>query len=272
MEKLIKARIEYLKKKIEEYDNILKNKDNLDKETRKNIQNMKKQIAVIITLFLGTIIWLNNKSGVGNPFIKDDIKVYREVKTTIKDGGNIEKTPGEYNYSDSYVVTNPKLPESYLKSYSNWTQSVSEPYIRYIEEYSIGEKSAEEIAELLKQEDLDLENVFGDPISITKQENPTNEELQETAYIEAVTWDIDRKDSIIRKETNQENSHSISAWMMEIVDLLLASTILIRSLDSKKALEEILEKYPKKKEKWESKLKNASLKLERKKKNDNKEL
>lgn len=223
-------------------------------------------MAIRITLLTSIIPTLIFKAeGMGFPIVKDDIRFYRDINTTISEDGNIENEILNETYND-------ELPDkeffSYLYNYSDWEKITSEAYtsdsyIRYVEIYDLEERAVEEIAELLKQENIDLKNILEEPIDVYTEINPSKEVLQEGAYKEAQKFD---RYCFVEKEPTKINVACTLLWLGGSV--LFGEIFYFawrNNLGNPVRLQKIIEeKNKKRKEKWEKELQEASLKLKRK--------
>lgn len=128
----------------------------------------------------------------------DEWKVYSNVMTEFDDAGNIRF---EQQY-DSFENS-----DNILYYYSKWQQGNDGFYSRTVQTYSIKKKTYEDIIELFGQENLNLEDVLGEPSSNIKEtrNNLTDEELQEESFVKAVIYNKDENDYIMHKETVGEN-------------------------------------------------------------------
>lgn len=149
---------------------------------------------------------------------------------------------------------------NYLYNYSDWTTTITDECVRYIEKYSLGEMSIDEIVDLLKEDTRDINSVFEEP-QIIKQTEYTDEELEERPRLEAVLHDIDNDDYIMQKEPRERR---LAASLLGTCGFLFMSFMMYFSIDYPdlkkykydfaKMVKEKRKKYEEELEKYEQKL------------------
>lgn len=129
----------------------------------------------------------------------DEWKVYSTVMTEFDNNDNIryEQQYGSYQSSS----------DNKLYYYTKWQQDDDGFYSRTAQVYSVKKKTYDDIIELFGQEDLQLQDVLGEPSSNFKEtkKNLTDEELQQESFIRAIIYNVDKNDYIIHEETVGEN-------------------------------------------------------------------
>lgn len=147
----------------------------------------------------------------------DELKEYSNVMIEFDNEGNIRT---EQQYDDFEDVDGNELDnsDSILSYYSKWKQDSDGLYSRTVQTYSIEKKTYEDIIKLFEKENLNLEDVLGEPSSNIKEtrNNLTGEELQEKSFVKAVIYNEDNN-YIMRQETVEENI------LLSILYVLLAS-------------------------------------------------
>ncbi len=193
-----------LKKNIEDLEYKIKHSKHINVKNRAMRDlNITAKTAQLVAPYLVTagIIAGGFSSLLGDiPFYpNDEWKVYAQVTTEIDNNGNFktERLYNDCNYNNY----------STLYYYSAWKKDENGLYSRSVQTYSINNNSPEKIIELIKKEDLNFEDIFGQPCSnITETKNNlTEDEFQEKPYIKAVLYNKDKNDYIIHQETVEEN-------------------------------------------------------------------
>lgn len=136
----------------------------------------------------------------------DEWKVYSNVMTEFDNYGNIRTEQQYDNFEDDNGNTLDSS-DSMLYYYSKWEKNDDEFYSRTVQIYSIEKKTYEDIIKLFGEENINLEDILGEPSSNIKEtrNNLTDEELQEESFVKAVIYNKDENDYIMRKETVGEN-------------------------------------------------------------------
>mgnify|MGYP001139678404 CR=1 FL=1 len=136
----------------------------------------------------------------------DEWKVYSNVMTEFDNYGNI-RTEQQYDSFEDENDNTLDSSDSMLYYYSNWEKNDDGFYSRIVQAYSIKNKTYEDIIKFFGEENINLEDVLGEPSSNIKEtrNNLTNEELQEESFVKAVIYNKDENDYIMHKETVGEN-------------------------------------------------------------------
>lgn len=155
-------------------------------------------------------------AGCGFPFYNGD--TFKANLNIMKEFDNLGNIRYEQQYSD-YENSN-----NIFYYYYQWQQDVDGFYSRNVETYKLDDLTEEAILSLFNQEDLNLYNVLGEPISVKKEikNNVTEEELQQQHYLRAVIYSENKDDYIIHKETNEYN--------LTITIIYLMLTILVETI------------------------------------------
>ena len=112
MDTLKEKKLKKLQEKIKEYNTILANKNLLEKETNKDYKNLKIKI-IISNIAVADFIALASKFvGLGFPFVRDQVKKYQDIQTTIEQDGSLTEEKKGYIYEKD-------LDSNYLYNYSN---------------------------------------------------------------------------------------------------------------------------------------------------------
>lgn len=202
MKKINKKKIIYkLEKEIKKLENEINNikYSNIKISTIKNLKIFNKTIQLITPYVLTASIITGIFTAVGGtPFFKDQRKNDAHITEEFDSYGKIKKEI-QYNSSD--------LSENILYYQSKWTNNIDGTYTRYIEEYNLTEITIEELIELSNKETLELKDIFGEPISSKKiiENNLTEEQINEEAYLRATIYYKDTNDYFFVEETNTEN-------------------------------------------------------------------
>lgn len=136
----------------------------------------------------------------------DEWKVYSNVMTEFDNYGNI-RTEQQYDSFEDENDNTLDSSDSMLYYYSNWEKNDDGFYSRTIQTYSIKNKTYEDIIKFFGEENINLEDVLGEPNSNIKEtrNNLTDEELQEESFVKAIIYNKDENDYIMHKETVGEN-------------------------------------------------------------------
>lgn len=205
MQTIKENKIKRIQEKIAHIDKLLSG--NLNEQAKKECQKSKMKLILTLTCAISGLTVANKFIGYSFPVVRDNIKTYREKITQVSEDGTIYKTNGEYSYEEKVPLekwfTNSSYnKESYLYNYSDWTSNISDNFIRYIEAYSIGDMSSEEIINLMQTENLNFKELFGEP-TIT-YEYPSSIALS-TKKNDIVICEPDKNDFIYQKENKNYN-------------------------------------------------------------------
>ncbi len=189
-----------------------KQSQNKESSTRKNkgIRNLKISLTtmrfmapyVLISVITAGII---KSSGCDFlPFYRGDIKWYYNVNKEFDNLGNTEYHKQSASFTDT---------ENVLRHDTRLFHQKDGTYVKYIELYDLNGKSPDEVTELLKDEDLHLEEELGTPkfrVPAVYQ-NPTNQELAAKDYLQA---NIFYQEYEVVKEPAEENRVTSLLWMV----------------------------------------------------------
>lgn len=163
-----------------------------------NISFSTAQLAAPYILTAGIIAGAFSFLG-NTPFYpKDKRKVYSSVMTEFDNLGNIRHEQ-QYGYFDYSLDT--------VRSYSKWELQANGSYARTIKTYKITTQTYEDLLVLFAQDDVSLEEIFGESETSIKETKPyLNEtEMEEGAILQANLYRINEEDYIFRNETIGEN-------------------------------------------------------------------
>ena len=163
-----------------------------------SIKNLKLtarilQLVTPYALTAGILAGVFSIAGI-TPFRRDKKEVYSNVMMEFDNLGNIRY---EQQYNDFNKI-------NVFKFYSKWESQEGDFYTRIVKTYNVEEKTYEE---LINKENLSLEDILGEPISIIKEtkNNLTEEEINKKAFMQATIYRKDINDYIIKEETINEN-------------------------------------------------------------------
>ncbi len=166
-----------------------------------SIKNLKLtarilQLVTPYALTAGILAGVFSIAGI-TPFRRDKKEVYSNVMMEFDNLGNIRY---EQQYNDFNKI-------NVFKFYSKWESQEGDFYTRIVKTYNVEEKTYEELVELINKENLSLEDILGEPISIIKEtkNNLTEEEINKKAFMQATIYRKDINDYIIKEETINEN-------------------------------------------------------------------
>ncbi len=167
----------------------------------------------------------------------DDTKDFMKIEKSFDNRGNIA----------IYEQYKPFEHSNQLFSYSKWQDMGTGFFERTIRTYQIPHWTYEELINLIYQDNLDLESVFGNPVDIRyeRRNNLSKEELQEEAFINVLIYDTDKNQVVVRKQTASEN-YSLTVMQILIIILLEIFATIWRdksSYDFKKELKKIKKRY-----------------------------
>ncbi len=197
MNTLYEKKIQKLQEKINKYDTILANRELLEKEANKDYKKIKRKMVIATTALVGGFTAGPKLLGFGFPIVKDQVKKYQDIKTTIDQDGNVTEEKIGYIYKED-------MEPNTLYNYSDWTSTLSEESIRYVEKYDLEDINIDEMLTILKQGNFDF-NSIGTELEISKQTASSEEELMELPKYEAVYNELDMQDFIYEYETNANN-------------------------------------------------------------------
>ncbi len=198
MDTLKEKKLKKLQEKIKEYNTILANKNLLEKETNKDYKNLKIKI-IISNIAIASFIALASKFvGLGFPFVRDQVKKYQDIQTTIEQDGSLTEEKNGYIYEKD-------LDSNYLYNYSNWTSTLSNEHIRYIEKYNLEDINIEEMLAILQEGKMDFDSLEEEPEIISMQTTYTEDELMELSNYKAVFHELDKQDFIYEYEPSKAN-------------------------------------------------------------------
>ncbi len=197
----MEKRLKIMKKEIDKLENIL-NKPKLTNLKRSTIKNLKitstaLRVVAPYVLCAGILAGVCKVANLGFPFKSDMVKKYANVMKEIDSLGNI-RYEEQYDYYSN--------EDNVFKIYSKWEKENDGFYSREIKTYQIKKMTEEEILETLSNIDSILD-YLSEPLSIVKERsnNISPEEINNEPFYQFVTYDIDKNNWIIRKETFDEN-------------------------------------------------------------------
>ena len=178
--------------------------NHIDKINRKRtiIKNLKirfKYLQLVTPYVISAGIIASGFTLVGDiPFYGGDkFKTYAHIRTEFD---NYDKVKSQKKYDELDG-------QNELSYYTNWKKEDNGFYSRIVTTYSIDDQSYEDILKLFDMENLEMEDVFGSPVSIIveKENNLTDELLKKKPYIKAIIYNESKDDYIEREETVGEN-------------------------------------------------------------------
>lgn len=141
------------------------------------------------------------------PIYRDTQKNYYYVSKEFDNLGNTE-----YNKQLTPFIDD----EDVLRHDTRLCHQDDGTYVKYIELYNLNGKSPDEVNELLKDENLHLEEELGDPkfkVPVVYQ-NPTNQELAAKDYLQANIFYQDKNQYTIAKESSDRNTATTLYWFL----------------------------------------------------------
>lgn len=198
-----KKMLKELRKEIESLESLVKNANAVNRK-RKIVKNLKisvrfMQLLAPYILTAGILAGGCKLIGAGFPFYSGD--KFKSNLNTMKEFDNLDNIRYEKQYDD-FEESN-----DILSYHSKWEKDDAGFYSRKIEVYNLKKLTEEEIFELFNKDDLNLQDIFGEPISSKTEikNNVSEEELNDEAYLQAVMYSIDKNDYIMVKETLETN-------------------------------------------------------------------
>lgn len=185
------------------YSKLINLKINVIKNLKISGRALQLIAPYLVTLGIGAGVFKN--LGV-TPFYRDDIKAYANIMTEFDNIGNIRT---EEQYGD-FEGKNGKL-----YCYGKWEKDDNGEYFRMIQMYSIKKETYETMMELFNQDELKLEDIFGNPDSQIKEtkNNLTKEELEQEPFLKAIVYNKDKDNYVIYKETIRSNITSTLVYL-----------------------------------------------------------
>lgn len=191
-----------------------KESQNKESSTRKNkgIRNLKISLATMkfmapYVLTFG--ITAASFKTVANawPIYRDNQKTYYNVNKEFDNLGNTEYHKQLDPFTDS---------EDVLRHDTRLFHQKDGTYVKYIELYDLKGKSPDEVTELLKDENLHLEEELGTPkfrVPAVYQ-NPTNQELAAKDYLQVNIFYQDKNQYTVAKESVRRNMITTLDWIL----------------------------------------------------------
>lgn len=173
------------------------------------------------------------------PFIRDDEKCYLKEKKEMDSRGNV-RIESQYEEFENSIGS--------ISYYSNWEKDDEGFYKREEKKFLFYEINPEALDKIENGNiDISLEEILGTPSSskIVKQNNLTEEEINEKAYVEAIIYSKNKDEYIIVKESIGNNI-AVSIAYLIVTALFELVVFYIRDkskYDYKKIIENINEKY-----------------------------
>ena len=175
----------------------------------KRIKKLKISLACLRAIYpyiisTGLLLGVLKLIGLGYPFVKDNHKNYL---VEMKDFDSYNNTRYEQYYDSIWN----ELPTSFLKHYGQWEKNADNTYTRTVKSYLIklDDISEKKLKEIVKNNDenFTLEDLFGKSkyeIKETKN-NLSEEELNKKDYLQAIIYDLNKKDFIFVQESTGVN-------------------------------------------------------------------
>ena len=141
------------------------------------------------------------------PIYRDNQKNYYYVNKEFDNLGNTEYHKQLEPFTDS---------EDVLRHDTRLCHQNDGTYVKNIELYDLKGKSPDEVTELLKDENLHLEEELGTPkfrVPAVYQ-NPTNQELAAKDYLQANIFYQDKNQYTIAKESSNRNMMTTLCWFL----------------------------------------------------------
>lgn len=242
------------KKKIKMLKDMKKEIENLENEISfcdynnrklKNIRNYKKSLKLarlILPYLIFPSFLFNVLSDLDStPFIRNDIKIEKHIKTEEDSLGNI-CYESKYDYYEDCTDT--------LTYYSKWKKydESKNLYIRDVKEYKIEDLNFEEATELLKDKNITLDELFDctDEYKQEFQANLSDEELEKDFIIKLTTYSKDENDYIKERESFTKNFFDSILWAIGSisVDVLLYMILNKRDTDILNSIKTLETIYP----------------------------
>lgn len=221
-----RLKIEELKKELERYK-----MSSSFLEAKEEIKKHQKRACIYGALFPFLAIFSLKVTDHGYPFYVDNVNHYKVSETTMDENGNIEEikeTDSEIDLDISKIMgIEAKIDkQNYLYNYFPLNQTITEESIRYIEKYSVGDLTAEEVANLLAKNEL---NSLGD--SKINSYTYGSEKIPTNAHYMLKTTDFS-----IDKESSKRNRFASLTFIFEIlIGEALIAIVNAKSFDKKRA-------------------------------------
>ena len=150
----------------------------------------------------------------GIPFKLDDKKKFLYKQTMFDNYGNLLKETQYYPYDQM---------DNTLYYYSSWEEDIeSKQYKRTIKKYSVKLHSERELYNIFREDNINLEELFGDPLIISTQtKNKLSEEEKQENHeiLEAHIFNLDRHNYLLVKESV---FNDLKTTLIEIVENIIA--------------------------------------------------
>ena len=162
------------------------------------------------------------KSNGENPFSRNDRR-FKKTITEFDSKGNSKITEQYMKSSRSDIVT--------IQYYSKWEKGPSNEYSRTIKTYNVYRNRKIDFKELIKDENLDIDKVFGSPKSVIKElkDDLSEDELNAKAYIQGMYYDVDKIDYIMYRQSINENINDIGSYIYKgvLINCLEAPVLML---------------------------------------------
>lgn len=201
----MKKEIEILESKLEHSKSVNK-KINTIKNLKISLRFMQHIAPYVVTA--GIMAGGCKLIGWGFPFYSgDNLKKYSNIMKEFDSLGNIRYEQQYDDYENSSNI---------LYYCSKWQHENDGFYSRNVEGYKLDKLSEEKILRLFDEDDLNLSDVFGAPVSKKKEfkHYVTEKELQQEDYLQAIIYRKDENDYIICKETMKRNLKVTSIYLL----------------------------------------------------------
>lgn len=242
------------KKKIKMLKDIKKEIENLENEISfcdynnrklKNIRNYKKTLKLarlILPYLIFPSFLFNVLSDLDStPFIRNDIKIEKHIKTEEDSLGNICY---ESKYDDYVGCTDT------LTYYSKWElyDESKDLYTRSAKVYKVDDIDFDKVQKLLNDDNITLTELldFADEYKILLGSNLSDEELEKDFIIKLTTYSKDENDYIIKRESFINNMLSSLCFVggSISVDMLLCMILDKRNTDILISIKTLKNTYP----------------------------
>lgn len=174
------------------------------------------------------------------PIYLDDEECFRKDMEEIDKDGNIRIEQQYDNFVDNY---------NSILLYGSWISCHDGIYERSIEIYNVSNISNNEILNYIKQDNINIKDVLGEPIETKKEKknNLSDIEKEEKPYLLAHIFSEDKNDFIYVKQSVEKNIGETILWFF-ILMTMESITIAYRDISPfnySKTIDEIKRKYSK---------------------------
>lgn len=138
------------------------------------------------------------------PYYRNNEKKYSHIRTDLDTYGNV-------SYVNQYDEFENATDQLYY--FDKWSQNEDGSYSRIVKSYKVTKKNYDEILKIFAKNNIELEDIklvedfLNEPKTITKEtkSNLPTEELMKDAYFQISTYDKDKNDYIVVKQSVDKN-------------------------------------------------------------------